>query len=83
LEVPDASILKVEIGRNLMTIHQTKWHHIPKGCSLTMFSLAALENVREFLAKMLGCFTLWMLLLIIIDKLSVIAVLFLCITQVI
>jgi hypothetical protein len=37
-----------------MTIHQTKWHHIPKGCSLTMFSLAALENVRELLAKMYG-----------------------------
>jgi hypothetical protein len=54
LEVPDASILKVEIGRNLMTIHKTKWHHIPKGCSLTMFSLAGLENVRELLAKMHG-----------------------------
>jgi len=53
LEVLDASILKVKKGRNFDD-HQTKWHHILKGWSLTMFSLTAVENVRELLAKMYG-----------------------------
>jgi hypothetical protein len=37
-----------------MNIYQTNWHHILKGSSLKVFSFAALENVRELLAKMYG-----------------------------